>query len=62
VERGLIISPPLTGGDKGEGDTCGFTNAALVKGRFTLTYLSFLLPCHKKKIMIERIKNNFIIP
>jgi hypothetical protein len=25
-ERGLIISPPLMGGDEGEGDTCGFTN------------------------------------
>ncbi len=25
-ERGLIISPPLTGWDEGEGDTCGFTN------------------------------------
>jgi glycosyltransferase involved in cell wall biosynthesis len=25
-ERGSIISPPLRGGDKGEGDACGFTN------------------------------------
>jgi len=24
-ERGLIISPPLRGGDEGEGDICGFT-------------------------------------
>src|SRR4030043_1413348 len=25
-ERGLIISPPLRGGDEGEGDACSFTN------------------------------------
>jgi hypothetical protein len=25
-ERGLIIFPPLRGGDEGEGDACGFTN------------------------------------
>jgi len=29
--RGLIISPPLTGGDEGEGDTCGFTNDRVSK-------------------------------
>jgi len=31
-ERGLIISPTLTGGDEGEGDTCDFTNTVLVEG------------------------------
>jgi hypothetical protein len=25
-ERGLIIAPPLRGGDEGEGDTYGLTN------------------------------------
>jgi hypothetical protein len=30
-ERGLIISPPLRGGDEGEGDTCGFINDRVSK-------------------------------
>jgi len=30
-ERGLIISPPLRGGDEGEVDTCGFTNGRISK-------------------------------
>jgi hypothetical protein len=38
-ERGLIISPPLRGGDEGEGDTCSFTN-----DRVSKSSLSFFLP------------------
>ena len=39
-ERGLI-SPPLTGGDEGEGDTCGFTDDApfIRSGRENLHYV-----------------------
>jgi hypothetical protein len=38
--RNLIISPPLRGGDKGEGDVCGFTNDLLVTKTFNFKQFS----------------------
>jgi len=31
--EGYSISPPLTGGDEGEGDVCGFTNDRISMSR-----------------------------
>jgi gamma-glutamyl-gamma-aminobutyrate hydrolase PuuD len=52
-ERGLIISPPLTGEDEGEGDTCGFTNDRVSKlihrerSDFEISLLREMIKRHK---------------
>src|SRR3990170_1137422 len=40
-ERGLLISPPLRGGDEGEGDACGFTNDRVSKGTLRYRKINF---------------------
>jgi len=46
--EGYIISPPLRGGDEGEGDVCGFTNDHLSSffKRFALGFLFLLFTMH----------------
>ena len=56
-ERGLSISPPLRGGDEGEGDACGFTNERVSKEGFSAIEFSeedfkeTLLPCRLQRHM-----------